>query len=364
MTSGAKERSGVMISTLPPVCGDELGRLQAGMVAGVVEEQHVRARLDVAGDDVPGRHDQLVAGAQHLGMRQAAGGDDDDVGVFGEHVVGLGPGVEAERRRRGAAHCATRQSMMPIISRRRLLCAVSRIWPPAWLAASNTTTSWPRSAATRAASRPAGPAPTTTILRLRRRLGDVVRHGRSRGRSPRCGCNRPRRPGRCGRGSSWRRRRGGCRASRPSMILRTICGSVMWARVMPTMSSLPEAMAWRAVATSWILAAWKVGKFGGGADLAGEVEMRRARHALDRDDVGQAGVGVDMAADDVEEIDHAAVLEAPARSRGRPSLVDAAVQHLVGGVADADDEVRRRPARGWRSSTSKVKRRRLSSEPP
>ena len=50
------------------------------------------------------------------------------------------------------------------------------------------------------------------------------------------------------------------RSSCPSTIFRTMCGSVMWARVMPTMSSLPEAMAWRAVATSEIFAAWKVGK--------------------------------------------------------------------------------------------------------
>ena len=35
----------------------------------------------------------------------------------------------------------------------------------------------------------------------------------------------------------------------------------MWARVMPTMSSLPVAIAWRAVATSEMRAAWKVGNF-------------------------------------------------------------------------------------------------------
>ena len=34
---------------------------------------------------------------------------------------------------------------------------------------------------------------------------------------------------------------------------------------------------------------------GRGADLAGEVEVRGGAHALDRDDVGQAGVGVDVA---------------------------------------------------------------------
>jgi len=32
-------------------------------------------------------------------------------------------------------------------------------------------------------------------------------------------------------------------SSRPSAILRTMCGSAMWARVMPIMSTLPEAMA-------------------------------------------------------------------------------------------------------------------------
>ena len=35
----------------------------------------------------------------------------------------------------------------------------------------------------------------------------------------------------------------------------------MWARVMPTMSSLPSAMAWRAVATSLMRAAWNTGNF-------------------------------------------------------------------------------------------------------
>ncbi|MNL62647.1 hypothetical protein D3C87_1866860 [compost metagenome] len=70
-----------------------------------------------------------------------------------------------------ARHWVMRHSTMLIISRRRSDCAVSRTWPPAWLAASNTTTSWPRSAATRAASSPATPAPTITILRLPGALG-------------------------------------------------------------------------------------------------------------------------------------------------------------------------------------------------
>ncbi|MNV54573.1 hypothetical protein D3C71_1467710 [compost metagenome] len=69
------------------------------------------------------------------------------------------------------SHCTMRQSMMLIISRRRSLRDVNRICPPGWSAASNTVTSWPRSPATRAASRPAGPVPITTTLRLVSALG-------------------------------------------------------------------------------------------------------------------------------------------------------------------------------------------------
>ena len=41
--------------------------------------------------------------------------------------------------------------------------------------------------------------------------------------------------------------------------LATMCGSAICARVIPTMSSLPAAMAWRAVATSGMRAAWNTG---------------------------------------------------------------------------------------------------------
>ena len=72
-----------------------------------------------------------------------------------------------------------RQSTMPRISRRRCRPAVMRIWPPGWSAASNRMTAWPRSPATRAASSPAGPAPTTTTLRRGPvAAGDDMRHRR------------------------------------------------------------------------------------------------------------------------------------------------------------------------------------------
>ena len=56
------------------------GRLQGRMVTRIVEQQHVAPGLHVAAEDVPGRHHEFIAGAQHLGMRQAAGGDDDNIG--------------------------------------------------------------------------------------------------------------------------------------------------------------------------------------------------------------------------------------------------------------------------------------------
>src|SRR5579872_7510387 len=74
-----------------------------------------------------------------------------------------------------------------------------------------------------------------------------------------------------------------------------------------------------------------------GSDLAGEVEMRRAWHALDRYDVGQRRVSVDMAADDVEKVDHAALLQASRYFEpivfGQPADGD-----FIRAIPDADDE--------------------------
>ena len=60
--------------------------------------------------------------------------------------------------------------MMPAICSRFGALAARFTWPPTCGAFSNSTTSWPRSRATRAASSPAGPAPTTTT----RRFGPLV----------------------------------------------------------------------------------------------------------------------------------------------------------------------------------------------
>ncbi len=75
-----------------------------------------------------------------------------------------------------------------------------------------------------------------------------------------------------------------------------------------------------------------------GADFAGEIQMRRAAHALHGDHVGQAGIGVDMPFHDVEEIDHAAGFQA-ARDFEPVFLREPAGKVFVAGVANADDEL-------------------------
>ena len=78
-------------------------------------------------------------------------------------------------------------------------------------------------------------------------------------------------------------------------------------------------------------------EFRGRPHLAGEIEMRGGAHAGDRDDPGERGVGLDRAADDVEEI-HLA------RLRQKPGDLHALILRQAGGKilvrhhADADDE--------------------------
>ena len=59
--SGAKKRSGETSSTLRTGLGRKLGRLHSGMCAVVIVDQYVFGRLDVAGEDVPGGGDEILA---------------------------------------------------------------------------------------------------------------------------------------------------------------------------------------------------------------------------------------------------------------------------------------------------------------
>ncbi len=76
--------------------GDQLRRLKRGMIAGLVIDQHGRAGALIAGQDVPGRDDQIVAFGQKAGCRQSAGGNHHDVRGFTKHIRYFRPGVEAE----------------------------------------------------------------------------------------------------------------------------------------------------------------------------------------------------------------------------------------------------------------------------
>ena len=150
-----------------------------------------------------------------------------------------------------------RQSIIPATSLRQLDAEASRSCPPGFAAASRTLTECPLSASIRAASSPAGPAPTTTA----RVVPDGFREtswGQCRSLAAAGLCAQ------VGRLSPMQwviPTHGRIRSSSPRRILLTICGSAMWARVMTTMSSSPSRMACRAVARSTIRAAWNTGRF-------------------------------------------------------------------------------------------------------
>ena len=76
--------------------GDDLGGLQAGMIAGIVIDQHVAARLHVAADDVPGGDDEVAALTQRFNAGQATGRHSDGVRRLGRHHVHGGPAVVAD----------------------------------------------------------------------------------------------------------------------------------------------------------------------------------------------------------------------------------------------------------------------------
>ena len=236
-------------------------------------------------------------------------------GVSREHVGGLGVDVaadgDAEPRAFGEPPVDDAHDLAPPLEAR----GDQR---PARRARRRPRTRRPRARARRRPAPPrarAGPAPTTTTLRLGPSLAcDDMRDRRlapgrrvvdadrlARNRSSRC--NSP-----C-------RRRGGSRARGLPRLSRAICGSARWARVMPTMSSLPLSIAWRAVATSWMRAAWKVG-----IRVAARTSPAKSRCGAERcahagDDMGERLVGVDMAADHVDEVDQARGGEPAARSR-------------------------------------------------
>lgn len=76
----------------------------------------------------------------------------------------------------------------------------------------------------------------------------------------------------------------------------------------------------------------------GGANLAGEIQVRRVAHALDRNHVGEAGIGIDVPANDVEEVHQAAVLEHMGNLQAVAGA-KATGQVFIAGVAHPEQEI-------------------------
>ena len=75
------------------------------------------------------------------------------------------------------------------------------------------------------------------------------------------------------------------------------------------------------------------------AQAAGKVQVRRAAHALHRNHIGQARIGIDVAADDVQKVHHARLGQVACNAQTFV-LRQAAGAHLVGHAAHTHNKVR------------------------
>ena len=212
---------------------------------------------------------------------------------------------------------ASRQSMMLIISRRRGLWLVSRIWPPALGAASSTTTVVAALGGDACRLQPGRPGADDDHLALDGGRRDVVRH-----RQLAAGGRVVDAVG-LAAGVDAVQAEVGADAGADRVLLagHDLAHDVRVGQVGARHADHVElARGDRMARRGHVLDLGGVEgrETGGGADLAGEVQVRVAAHALHRDQVGQAGVGVDMAAHDVEVVDQAAVLEHLRDRRCRP----------------------------------------------
>ncbi len=317
---------------------DRLGGLHAGVAAVVVEQQHVLADLGVARQDVPARRDELVAGLEEFGVGQAAAGDDDDVGLLGEHRLGIGQDVAAQGDAEGLA-----ARHAPVDDADHLGTAPGARRQPD-LAAGFVGGLEQRP--------PRGHA-------RRRRVPLRARPDRRRRSTTlRCGAGgarhlvRQRRFAAGGRVVDAQRLAvfvdavqavGGADAG-PDLVLAALFDlehDVRIGDVRTRHAHHVELARGDGVARGGHVGdarAMEDRKARRRAHLAGKVEVRRRRHALDRDHFRQRRVGVDVAADDVEKID-LAVVDQCLRNAHALFARQALVPVLIGDQADADDEL-------------------------
>ncbi len=272
--------------------------------------------------------------------RRAAGRDDDDVRRQGDDVGAVRHGPEPEVHAEDPA-----LGRQPVRDADQVLRAAASPAPrggpglPARARPPAGRRAWPRSAATRAASRPAGPAPTTTTRFGADRSSAVMT----------CGIvsSRPVAGLWMHSASSPRYSRlmqydapthGRIRSASPRSSLRTMCGI---GHVRPhhpdhVQQPLADGVARRR----------DVGDPGGVedrqvhplAEAPGELERRPERRAHPRDHVGDRLVRGDGALDDVDEVDR------PGPGQGRRDLdavgLGQAARHvLAADHPDTDDEV-------------------------
>ncbi len=83
----------------------------------------------------------------------------------------------------------------------------------------------------------------------------------------------------------------------------------------------------------------KGGHAGAGTDFTCKIQMWRARHTLDGDDIDESGIGFDMPANDVEKINKPAFLEL-ARNLEPIAFRQTTLENFIGNVANSDQEVR------------------------
>ena len=100
-----------------------------GIGAVVVVDQHVAGGSRGPAHHVPGVDHQVGALAEEGAVGQAAGGDDDEVGLLGEHVGRLGehPEAEVDAEALGLGDPPVDDAEEV---RRRGEAAASRTWPP------------------------------------------------------------------------------------------------------------------------------------------------------------------------------------------------------------------------------------------
>ncbi len=288
--------------------GDHLRRRHCRVGAVVVEEQDLTGGRDVAADHVPARHHPLGALVDVRELRQAARRHDHDVGIEGGDVVPLGNDV--------VAHVDTEAGELahpPLDDAQQVLA-------PGVAGGQPDLTAGPRHrleqhdvvaalAGDPGRLEPGRAGADDDHAPSRRRLRDLVRHRLLAARRRVVDAQRlaelvdpveaVRRPD-----------------ARPDLGLAAgddLAHDVRVGEVGPGHAdevdlALPDGVACRRHVVD--LRRVQDGERRRRPHVAGEVEVRRRRHAVDRDHVDQARVGRDVAADDVDEVDQPVGLQA------------------------------------------------------